>query len=256
MTVEFEKSNSFESVFLISIFNEATIQFNSVIVKFSFEFKNLLINVSIQSFLEKKSELNKRTHIKDPLFAQSQISVLFIILSSIISQTSVSSAQDLFSSIFISQIDLFHINISQINIFQFIFFQVAQSFYSILSVTQKKSKKKEQKRVVKKAEMQSIVDLMNDFTKMFDKSVSIRNVLKQNKIDINFMNWIAWSSAACREIKRLCIRIFKKRTKKPVSVIIFQQFNQVLPPSYQYENQFFSNQTFSSQMFSKQSAFI
>ena len=58
--------------------------------------------------------------------------------------------------------------------------------------------------------------MLNDITKTYDRSLSIRQILKRNKIDINFMNWIAGSSVACSKLKRLCIRISKKKTKKSV----------------------------------------
>ena len=36
--------------------------------------------------------------------------------------------------------------------------------------------------------MQFIVNFMNNFINVYDKSVFIKNVLKQNKIDISFIN--------------------------------------------------------------------
>ena len=59
--------------------------------------------------------------------------------------------------------------IFQINFFQFIYF-------NLFFVNQNRSKRKKQKRVIKKIEMQFIVDLMNDFIEMYDKLVFIKNV--------------------------------------------------------------------------------
>ena len=76
---------------------------------------------------------------------------------------------------------------------------------------------------------------MNNLIEIYDQF--IRNDLKNNKVDISLLNWIAQSLAACREIKWLCTKIFKKKTKKPLSTPIPQQLGQPWPPSYQYGGQ-------------------
>ena len=48
-----------------------------------------------------------------------------------------------------------------------------------------KSKKKEIKRVEKKIEPQPLIEMFNLMTNVYDKSVSIRQLLKKNKIDLN-----------------------------------------------------------------------
>ena len=77
-----------------------------------------------------------------------------------------------------------------------------------------KTGKKGQKKVGKKAEPQPLMGMMNESTGAYDKPVSIRQMLKQNKVDISWMDWLAWSPDACKEIKRLCTRVAKKRTPK------------------------------------------
>jgi hypothetical protein len=92
---------------------------------------------------------------------------------------------------------------------------------SILAFSAKeiRSKRKSQKRVDKKMKMQSLVEMLNDITKIYDKSLLVRQILKHNKVDISLMNWIAWSSSACKKLKRLCTRVFKKRVKKQSSIL-------------------------------------
>ena len=92
--------------------------------------------------------------------------------------------------------------------------------------------------------------MMNDNIEVYDKFFFIRNVLKRNKIDINFMNWIAWFFAVCSEFKKLCIKMFRKRIKK--SVFLFQIAPQMLF-SYQYE--IFSVSGFGPQQFIFQKIF-
>lgn len=67
-----------------------------------------------------------------------------------------------------------------------------------------KTGKKGQKKVGKKAEPQPLVGMINESTGAYDKPVSIRQMLKQNKVNISWMNWLAWSPDACKEVKRLC----------------------------------------------------
>ncbi|KAF6238773.1 hypothetical protein HO173_003280 [Letharia columbiana] len=50
--------------------------------------------------------------------------------------------------------------------------------------------------------------------KRYDTPISIRHVLQNNKLDISWMDFIAWSPAVCKELKRLCTRVPKKRLPK------------------------------------------
>ena len=227
INLEFEKFSSFDSefIFLTSIiYEKSVIFFHSVTVKFDFEIRNLSFNIFIQFFFKKKSGLNKKAHMKNSFFIQQQIvsrfsefqiTVFSIIFSFVIFQITTSSVSErsIIQSVSIQSAAFLFNFIFQINFFQFIYLNL--SF-----ISQNQSKRKKQRRVIKKTEMQFIIDLMNDFIETYDKFVFIRNVLKQNKIDINFMNWIVWFFAVCRKIKRFCIKIFKQRIKKLIFVFM------------------------------------
>ena len=75
-------------------------------------------------------------------------------------------------------------------------------------------KQKGQKRVGKKAEPQPLVGMFNDLLGKYDSPVSIRYVLQNNKVDMSWMDLMAWSPAACKELKRMCTRVPKKRMPK------------------------------------------
>ena len=87
------------------------------------------------------------------------------------------------------------------------------------------NKKKGPKRVGKRAEPMPLVGQMND-SGAFDKPVSIRQVLMDNKVDMSFLDLMVWSPTACRELKRLCTRVTKKKGKKG------KQPEQPLQPSF------------------------
>lgn len=70
-------------------------------------------------------------------------------------------------------------------------------------------------RVGRKTEPQPLVGMMNESTGAYDRPISVRQVLKQNKVDISWLDWIAWSPDACKELKRLCTRVTKKSVSKP-----------------------------------------
>lgn len=54
-----------------------------------------------------------------------------------------------------------------------------------------KDSKKSQKKVRKRTDPQPLVDMMNDVTGSYDKPISVQQILKQNKIDMSWMDWIA-----------------------------------------------------------------
>jgi hypothetical protein len=96
-------------------------------------------------------------------------------------------------------------------------------------------KRKGQKRVGKRVEMQPLVGMLDDITGIYDKPLSVRQVLKHNKVDISLMDWIAWSPSACKELKRLCTRVSKKRAKKQPPVL---QAPVPYPPAMSYPGSF------------------
>ena len=89
--------------------------------------------------------------------------------------------------------------------------------------------KKEKKRANKKAEMTFLVRMFNETLKSYDKTISIKDVLKEVKIDLTWMNFLIWSFVICRKLKRMCIRVAKKRFSKfkstsDRSMSLFQSF--------------------------------
>jgi hypothetical protein len=68
--------------------------------------------------------------------------------------------------------------------------------------------------------------MFNETLKKYDIFISIRQVLKTNKVNINWMNLIAWSSEVCREIKRMCTWIVKKRVSKTQSQDVIMRYSQ------------------------------
>lgn len=83
------------------------------------------------------------------------------------------------------------------------------------SRTPQGKKKKGAKKGVKKVEPQPVAGIYDDILGKYDTSVSIRQVLKDNKVDISRMDLIAWFPGVCREYKRMCTRVAKRRTPKP-----------------------------------------
>ena len=54
-----------------------------------------------------------------------------------------------------------------------------------------RQKKKGVKKVGKKAEPQPLIGLFNDLTGNYDKPISIRSLLRSNKIDMSLLDWMA-----------------------------------------------------------------
>ena len=80
--------------------------------------------------------------------------------------------------------------------------------------TDNRRRAKGQKRVGKKTEPQPLVGMFNDLLGKYDTPTSIRQVMQNNKVDLSWMDFVAWSPAACREIKRICTRVSKKKDSK------------------------------------------
>lgn len=73
---------------------------------------------------------------------------------------------------------------------------------------------REKKRFEKKADSQPMIDMFNDVIEVYDKSVFVWQVLKANKINMSFLDFMAWSPKTCWKMKRLATKITKKRTLK------------------------------------------
>ena len=72
-------------------------------------------------------------------------------------------------------------------------------------------KRKSQK---KRTEPTPLLGMFNDTIGSYDKAISVRQMLQGNKIDISWMDLVAWSPQVCKELKRICTRVTKKREKK------------------------------------------
>jgi hypothetical protein len=86
--------------------------------------------------------------------------------------------------------------------------------FSITEQVERIIRKKSQKRVDKKSKSQSLMSMFDDTADVYEKSIFVRKVLKNHRINMSFLNWMTWSSETCKELKRLCTKITKKRTQK------------------------------------------
>ena len=76
-----------------------------------------------------------------------------------------------------------------------------------------RTKMKGRKRVGKKSEPQPLVGMFNG--QQYDSPMSVRQILQHHKVDMTFLDLVAWSPAICKELKRLCTRVPKRRMPKP-----------------------------------------
>jgi sulfur relay (sulfurtransferase) DsrC/TusE family protein len=58
----------------------------------------------------------------------------------------------------------------------------------IVDQTKRIIKKKSQKRVEKKLNSQSLIELFDDAIDAYEKSISVRKILKNHKIDMSLLN--------------------------------------------------------------------
>ena len=77
----------------------------------------------------------------------------------------------------------------------------------------------------KRSELISLIEMFDDSIDIYDKLISIRKLLKNNRIDINMMNLLIWFSFMQKKFKRLAIRIAKKIIFKEKSTEIFMSVN-------------------------------
>ena len=89
-----------------------------------------------------------------------------------------------------------------------------------------KDSEKENKKINKKIESQPLIEMFDEFKKSYNKFISIRQILKKNKIDLFWINFIVWFSETCRKFKKLCIKIAKKKTfrKKSTNDFVMNSF--------------------------------
>ncbi len=56
--------------------------------------------------------------------------------------------------------------------------------------------------------------MFNDTLGKYDTAIPIRQLMQQHRVDISLMDFVAWSPQACKELKRMCTRVSKKRERK------------------------------------------
>ena len=157
--------------------------------------------------------------------------------------------------------------------------QQNQKKYQFQSQTNR-LKKKEMKKIKKRSKLISLIEMFDDSTNTYDKFISRRKLLKNNRIDINMMNLLIWSSSMQKKFKRLIIRIAKNKVfkRKIIEVSIFVNsfvsffFTQSIQfstnvfvftesafffseKSVQFYNFFYSSFSFAFEIVSKQFAF-
>ena len=102
-------------------------------------------------------------------------------------------------------------------------YQLFQTFqqmpFQTPSVPPKKSKRRN-----KKAETMPLINIYNEKKGNYDNAISIRKMFQQHKVDISWMDLIAWSPTVNKKIKRLCIRVSKPRQQKIPRRDALQQF--------------------------------
>ena len=61
---------------------------------------------------------------------------------------------------------------------------VSEFVLILSSIDAVKKFKKKQKKIDKKIESQSLIEMFNKFKKTYDKSISVRQIFRKNKIDL------------------------------------------------------------------------
>lgn len=106
--------------------------------------------------------------------------------------------------------------------------------FSAPGLEKEKAKKKEQRQIeIKKTDSILMMSMFNDAIETYDKSISIRQILKDNKVDMSLLDFMTWSPKTCREMKRLAIKIVKKRAFK----VTFNKISKVISNSNSKQNQ-------------------
>ena len=141
---------------------------------------------SAEIFIEDESDFSKRAHIENVTEFNQQ-------------QSLYNSANSLYQLI----------QFTQSFIFQDI--QMSESFNYLKT----KNKKWTDKQVI----MNFIVNIINNNTEFINKQTSICQLMKNNKIDMTWMNLCVWSSSVCQKMKRLLMRMSKKRVLKRAAQI-------------------------------------
>ena len=103
----------------------------------------------------------------------------------------------------------------------------------VFQASDSRPRNKAKKRVGKKAEPMPLVGLFDENTGSFDAPMSVRAMLQRTKVEMSWLDLVAWSPSMGRELKRLCTRVTKKREKKkPPPPQQGPQFNPILNQQY------------------------
>ena len=97
-----------------------------------------------------------------------------------------------------------------------------------ITIEEDRRVRKGKRRVGRKIEPQPLTKLINK-SGSYNNPISVREILKNNKIDVTIINLIAWSLAIYKELKRLVTRVSKKRIPKPKQPDQIQQFRPTFP---------------------------
>lgn len=98
--------------------------------------------------------------------------------------------------------------------------------------TQGRHKKSGKRGEQKQTEVLPLVGMLNETTRVHEKPVSIRELLKSIKVDVSLLDLVAWSPTSYKEVKRLCTYVTKK--KKP----IVQESQKTTPMSAPFNPQY------------------
>ena len=170
---------------LLSQYAERTSQTNVNFI--TYEVSHLTKNMqSAEIFIENESDSSKRAHIENVTESNQQQS-LYNSVSSLYQLTQFTQS------------------------FTFQGTQMSESFNH--------SKAKDKKWTDKQVTINLIVDIIDDNTEFIDKQTSICQLMKNNKIDMTWMNLCVWSSSVCQKMKRLLMRMSKKRVLKRAAQI-------------------------------------
>lgn len=107
----------------------------------------------------------------------------------------------------------------------------AQQPFQFQAMEPNRTKRKGQRKTGKKVEAQPLIGMFNEQLGSYDQPVSVRAILQAIKFDISLMDFVAWSPAAGREMKRLVSKVPKKRVPKDKQPIY--QFNPIVQQPFQ-----------------------
>ena len=115
----------------------------------------------------------------------------------------------------------------------------------ILAPKTRKKNKDIKKTKIKTMNIFSIVRMYNEFFEKYDNSIFKRKTFMNNKITISWINLIIWFSSICKKVKKMCIKMTKRVSKKTNS----DNKSEINSQFYSVQFSQFSGQFFQSQQF-------